>query len=77
MLPYISNCLDRDKFEVYVDIKGSKTAAGWHMPLEAAVTNLKHDGNIGCIFHKKCHLCQKIQSGQFYFVNIEKFVCSN
>ena len=43
ILAYISNCLDREKFVVYVDIEGSKTAAGGTMPPEAAVTNLKPD----------------------------------
>ena len=42
-MSYIAKCLDRDKFSVYADIEGSKTAAGGTIPPEVMVTNLKPD----------------------------------
>ena len=43
ILAYISSCLDRDKYTVYVDLEGSQTTAGGTMAPEATVTNLKPD----------------------------------
>ena len=43
ILHYILSCLNKEKFQVYVDLEGSKTPAGGTIPPSVVVTNLKPD----------------------------------
>ena len=43
VLSYVASCLDKEKYEVYVDIEGEQTAAGGTLPLNIIVSNLKPD----------------------------------
>ena len=43
ILKYISYCLDRGKFECYVDIEGCQVPAGGTIPPNLVVTTLRPD----------------------------------
>ena len=43
VLQYISQCLDKQKYQCFVDIEGEQTAAGGTLPPSIVVSNLKPD----------------------------------
>ena len=43
ILTYISKCLDKSKYQIYVDIEGHQTPAGGTLPPSVIVTTLKPD----------------------------------
>ena len=43
VLRYIANCLDKTKYECYVDIEGEQAAGGGTLPPNIIVSNLKPD----------------------------------